>query len=196
MTTLNLQVGASDRDAFENNVGVVSVNGTTIILNNAGAWVGFGFTGVTISPGDTINSATLQFYITTTSRDDNEEDVYGEAADNSAAFVASANNISNRSRTTEKVTVSADSVGVGFYSVTGLVSVIQAIIDRAGWANGNALSLILDGLTGVNIQPDTWDNNPSQAAKLDIDYTAASTGKSQPIIRQQSRQVPIAHLRI
>lgn len=182
MTTLNLQVSASSDDAFENASGTITLNGTTMVFNNAGYWIIYRFQNVTIPQGSTINTATLQYYVTSTTRDDNEQDVYGEAADNSAQPTTGANNISSRSRTTAKVTVTADSVGVGFYSVTGLATVVQEITDRAGWTSGNALSLIMDALTTPNLAPDTFDNNPTNAAKLDIDYTEVSTG--QPITKR------------
>lgn len=177
MTTLNLQVSASSDDAIENASGSVTLTGTTMVFNNAAFWIGYRFLSVTIPQGSTINSATLQYYVVNTSRDDNEHDVYGQAADNAGTFTTTTNDISSRTRTTAKVTVTADAVGVGFYSVTGLAGVVQEITDRAGWVSGNALALIMDALVTPNLGPDTWDNNPAQAAKLDIDYTAPSAGE-------------------
>lgn len=173
MTTINLQVSASSDDAFENNVGTVTTNGTSMVFNNAGYWIGYRFLNVTIPQGATINSANLQYYVTSTTRDDNEQDVYCEDVDDSATFTTGASNISSRTLTTAKTTVSADSVGVGFYTVS-ITSAVQEVINRAGWVSGNDLSVIMDALTGVNLAPDTYDNSPTNAAKLDIDYTAAS----------------------
>ena len=175
MTTLNLQVSQSSDDAFENAVGTVTINGTSMVFNNAGYWIGYRFQGVTIPNASTINTATLSYYVTSTTRDDNEQDVYGEDVDDAATFSTAASNISSRTLTTAKTTVSADSVGVGFYAVD-VTAVIQEIINRAGWVSGNDLALLMDALTGVNLAPDTYDNSPTNAAKLDIDYTASGGG--------------------
>lgn len=181
MTTINLQVSASSDDAFENAAGTVTINGTTMVFNNASFWIGYRFLNVTIPQGATINSANLQYYVTSTTRDDNEQDVYCEDVDDAATFSASANNISSRALTTAKTTVSADSVGVGFYTVS-ITSAVQEVINRAGWVSGNDLAVIMDALTTPNLAPDTYDNSPTNAAKLDIDYTEVSTG--QPITKR------------
>lgn len=172
ITTLNLQVGASSDDAFENASGTVTINGTTMVFNNASFWIGYRFTGVTIPQGSTINSATLQYYVTSTARDDNEHNVYCQAADNAGTFTTGTNDISSRTLTSANTSVTANSVGVGFYSVS-ITAAVQEVVNRAGWTSGNALAAIMDALTGVNLAPDTYDNSPTNAAKLDIDYTAS-----------------------
>lgn len=144
-----------------------------MVFNNAGYWIGYRFLNVTIPQGSTINSATLQYYVTSTTRDDNEQNVYCQADDNASTFTTGASNISSRTLTSANTSVTADSVGVGFYSVS-ITSAVQEVINRAGWASGNALAVIMDALTGVNLAPDTYDNSPTNAAKLNIDYTAAS----------------------
>lgn len=181
MTVLNLQVSASSDDAFENNSGTMSLTGSTVTFNNAGFWIGYRFLNVTIPNAATINTATLSYYVTSTTRDDNEQDVYGNDVDDAATFTTAANNISSRTLTTAKTTVSADSVGVGFYAVD-VTAVVQEIINRAGWVSGNDLALIMDALTGVNLGLDMYDGTPANAAKLDIDYTEVSTG--QPITKR------------
>ena len=175
MTTLNLQVNQSSDDALENASGGVTINGTSMTFNNSGFWIGYRFQNVTIPNASTINTATLSYYVTSTARDDNEQDVYGEDVDDAATFSTAANNISGRTLTTAKTNVTANSVGVGFYAVD-VTAVVQEIINRAGWVSGNDLALIMDALTGVNLSPDTYDNSPTNAAKLDIDYTASGGG--------------------
>lgn len=193
MTTLNLQVSASSDDAFENAVGTVTTNGTTMVFNNAGYWIGYRFTNVTIPQGATINMATLSYYVTSTTRDDNEQDVYGNDVDDAATFTTAASNISSRTLTTAKTTVSADSVGVGFYAVD-VTAIVQEIIDRAGWASGNDLALLMDALTGVNLAPDTYDNVAANAAKLDIDYSAGLSATVNQVSETDTAQA-ITHLK-
>lgn len=190
MTVLNLQVSASSDDAFENNSGTMSLTGSTVTFNNAGFWIGYRFLNVTIPNAATINTATLSYYVTSTTRDDNEQDVYGNDVDDAATFTTAANNISSRTLTTAKTTVSADSVGVGFYAVD-VTAVVQEIINRAGWVSGNDLALIMDALTGVNLGLDMYDGTPANAAKLDIDYTAGAA-TAIPVVIHHLRQQRIS----
>ena len=176
MTTLNLQVTASTDDAWENAAGTVNTTGATIgTLSTGNMWGGFRFLNVTVPNAATINAGTqLQVYINSTSFDDLVCDVYAQAIDDAATFSTSANDISSRSLTTAKTSVNATAIGVGWY-VISLTSVIQEIVNRAGWVSGNDIAIIIDALGGINFQCRTWDNDTTLAAKLDIDYTAAAT---------------------
>ena len=188
MTTLNLQVAASTDDAWQNAAGTVDTTAAIIgTLSTGNMWAGFRFNNVTVPQGATINTATLQLYLNTTANDDLVADFYCEAADDAGTFTTGASNISSRSRTTAKASVSATAIGVGWYSVTGLAAAVEEVTDRAGWASGNDLAIILDALAGISFQCRTWDFDTSLAAKLDIDYTAASAG--QPTIAR-GRLVP------
>ena len=176
MTTLNLQVAASSDDAFESAAAAVTLNGLTIPLAAAGQWGGLRFNNVTIPQGATINTATLQIYIHSTATDNVQADFYCEAADDAGTFTTGSGDISGRARTTAKVSVSANNVGTGWYSVTGMAPAVQEVTDRGGWASGNDLVVIIDPVAGTDLQFRTWDHDTSLAAKLDIDYTAASAG--------------------
>lgn len=171
MTTLNLQVGASTDDAFENAAGTTTTNGAAIgALTTGNMWAGFRFQNVAAPQAASVSVATFSPYVNSTSTDDAVFDVYGEATDNAAAFAASANNVSGRSRGTQKTAVNATAVGVGFYAID-VTAVVQEIFNRPGWASNNALALIIDALAGVNFQCRAYDGNASEAAKLDITYT-------------------------
>lgn len=187
MTTLNLQVAASSDDAFESAAAAMTLTGLTIPLAAAGQWGGLRFNNVTIPQGATINTATLQIYINSTATDNVQADFYCQAADDAGTFTTGAGDISGRTRTTAKVSVAANNVGTGWYSITGMASVVEEVTNRGGWPSGNDLVVIIDPATGVDLQFRTWDHDTSLAAKLDIDYTAASTG--QPTIAR-ARLVP------
>jgi len=186
MTTLNLQVAASADDAFENAAGAVTTNGTAIgTLSTGNMWAGFRW-AVAAPQGVTVSSATAQFYVNSTSFDDLVFDLYAQAADTAAAFTTTTNDVSGRARTTAKTGVNAASVGVGWYSVD-VKAAAQEVIDRAGWADGNYLALIIDALAGINFQCRAYDGDTSLAAKLDITYVDPSTG--QPMVAR-GRLVP------
>ena len=177
MTTLNLQVAASSDDAFESAAAAVTLTNVVIPLAAAGQWGGLRFNNVTIPQGATINTATLQIYVNSTATDNVQADFYCEAADDAGTFTTGSGDISARSRTTANVAVRANNVGTGWYSVTGMASVVQEVTDRGGWASGNDLAVIIDPVTGTDLQFRTWDHDTSLAAKLDIDYTAAAAGQ-------------------
>ena len=173
MTTLNLQVAASADDAFENAASAMTLTGAAISLAAAGQWGGLRFLNVTVPNAATVNTATLQIYIASTSNDNVYLDAYGEDVDDAATFTTSAANISGRTLTTAKTPIGSSNVGAGWYSIN-VTSAVQEIINRAGWASGNDLAIILDALTSVDVQLRTWDHDTALAAKLDIDYTAAA----------------------
>ena len=54
------------------------------------------------------------------------------------------------------------------YGSASLVPIIQEIVNRAGWASGNALALLIDG-TGTRTAR-AEDKDPVLAPKLHIEY--------------------------
>lgn len=125
---------------------------------------GFRFPNVTVAQGATISSATIQFEqlagLSGLGSQIGNQTIYGEAADNSAVFATTSNNISGRSRTTATGTKMLDTATGGASQTADVTSVIQEIVNRAGWASGNALSILFIG-TGTAasnwIQPYMWD---------------------------------------
>lgn len=177
MTTLNLQTGASSDDARENG-GTMGLTATTLLISGPGHILGFRWTGVTIPQGTTLTSATLSFYVTGTADDTpNGVAVAAQAADNAGTFTTATNDISGRSLTST-VTWSGSNIGAGWQTID-VTTPIQAVINRAGWVSGNALVVIVTGVTGASIRVDAYDGTPANAAKLDIVYT--SGGGNTPV---------------
>ena len=178
MTTTTFQVGSGNDDGREPGSGTPILNDASeiaMLTNSANTFIALRFTNVTVPQGATINApgTTLEVYIVSTSYDDPDVDVYLEDADNSAALSTASNNLSGRSLTTAKVTWTATGVGAGWRSPGSLAAVVQEVTDRAGWASGNAMTVLLDSLSAANnlrIRPYEYDT--TLAAKLTIDYTA------------------------
>ena len=175
MTTINLQVGASTDDAEQ--------SGTTVVLTGTSPdwdpslWRGYRFLNVTIAQGATIDAATAQFNCNSATDNDVRSDIYCEATDDATTFTTGASDISNRSRTTTKGDWDADNLTQNAFATTStLVGPVQEVINRAGWASGNDLNLIVETLTGSNASITHYDGGSTLAAKLDIDYTAAAGG--------------------
>lgn len=104
------------------------------------------FQNVTIPQGETIVSAILTVYAHEDEEDEAIITVYGEAVDNSEAF-AEDEALADRTFTTAFVdwTCSDSWTMWESYSSPDLKSIIQEIVDRPGWASGNALTLFMQG---------------------------------------------------
>lgn len=171
MTTQNLQVNASARDAVEAAGGTVSINSANDNIVSSSAEYGLKFASSAIPQAATITSAILECYCDNAAFDDPNFNIYGQAADSPADFTTAANDISSRPYTTANVLWSATGTGTGFIQSPDIKTVIQELVNRAGW--NNLIVLILDANTGVNFKTNHYDGVPANAAKLTITYTSA-----------------------
>ena len=176
MTVLSLQVAASADDAYQVNT-TSSIIGTAHTSDATNEWFGFRWQGVTIAQGSTITEAILSVNINSGTLDDPDHTFYGEAADNAAEFTADASNISDRPRTTATVVWQSLDLGVtggDFAAVPDVKTLVQEIIDRAGWASGNALVIVCHGSADVNrdLALNMYDSSAAFGATLVITYTA------------------------
>lgn len=182
MTTLNLQVNASAGDAWVANRALnnsVQIATTVLTFGNNGAATSFGvrFVSVTIPQGTTLTSATLTLTANATySGGAISMIVKGQAADNPGVFLTTGKDLDPtvRARTTAASTAwnLASVVADTAYS-KDVTSVVQEIINRAGWASGNALVLIGDDNASPSSDwQDMWayDGSTTKAPKLDIVY--------------------------
>lgn len=187
MTTLNLTITANADD----NSGTASglTNATLTITgrhNTAGVYRGFyRFQNVTIPQGSTINSATFSAQaVDTTSTSTYATKLYANAADN-PSNPANATALHALSLTTANTTVTTNlSTTNSVRNSFDVTSVVQEIVNRAGFASGNALMILwIDNGSSNNITRrwnDYSNGGSSTGPKLDIDYTepAPSTLRS------------------
>jgi hypothetical protein len=191
-TTLNLQVGASADDGEQASSDAMNITGSSPGSDSTTEHVGSRFQNVTIPNASTINDAIYTVSLVSATLDEPLHQVRGQAADTTLAFTTALNNIDSRPRTT--ATVQWNSTGLG--SSTGFVewgaatfggagatieTIIQEIVNRAGWVSGNSMVLIweqhtLDATRDLFI--DEYDASSAQAPKLDIDYTGAGPSTS------------------
>lgn len=104
------------------------------------------FTGVTIAQGTVLTSAILTFRLTGGNSLDATNSVItitGDDVDNSAALSSSHRPSSGWTNTTATVTKNGLST-TGIDYTVDITTIVQEIIDRAGWASGNSLSLKLE----------------------------------------------------
>src|SRR5439155_14212179 len=155
VTTLTVPIGAGSDDAEESAGAVALANAALKIVNRAGVnqTVGLRFARLPIPKGATIQSAYIQFQCRVQTTGAASLTIEGEAADNPGTFTKTTNNISSRARTSANVGwVPAPWGTVGAQGpdqqTPGLTSVMQEIVNRAGWNSGNAMVFIITG-TGV-----------------------------------------------
>lgn len=188
MPTLSLIVGASADDArnLTPNSTFTATAATHHLGNFSGSiyYIGWRFTGVTIPQGATITSALLTMYVSNVNGGVLAlVSFWGEATDNAATFASGATP-QNRTHTTAQVNQTFTTVNWGTvgYQTNGteipdLATIIQEIVNRPGWASGNALAIVATDNGSTNpgyVGTATWDNASTKATKLDITYTTGS----------------------
>ena len=110
--------------------------------------VGLYFNQVNIPFGARVSEAYLQFEADETSQGSVALEIFGEDTDQANPFSVRRNNLSNRQRTTSKAIWNpAPWTRVGDKGTaqksSDIKGIIQEIIDRPGWKQGNALSIII-----------------------------------------------------
>lgn len=149
---------------------------------------GFRWNSVTIPQGATINSAYVTLYCANVNGGTTAKTIwYGEAADNAVTFSnTTANKPEGRAHTTASTakdfaTASWTVVGYNTGDKVDVTSIVQEIINRAGWSSGNSLVIVAtdNGSSNTNyIGHSTYDRAVDRGAQLDIDYTVSSGAPS------------------
>jgi hypothetical protein len=184
LTTLNLQVGASSDDAYQDSGGTANITSAAAAAGTGTSGVtplrtyGVRFTSVTIPQGASIVSANLTVCKRNTTFNDVRGTWFGQADDNAATF-SGGEDMTARTQTSATVVCSenisrTDGVFYAFPTGASWVSIVQEIVNRSGWASGNAMVFVFIGdnassFTSTDVN--SYDNSPSVAAKLDIDYS-------------------------
>lgn len=148
--------------------------------------IGIRFNGASIDPGSTITDAYIQFTCDEVKNNDPCNLVIrGEASDDASTFSETSQNISLRPTTTAFVNWSPPvwlSVGeAGLDQRTpDLSAIIQEIVDRAGWYDGNSLALIISG-TGTRTAEAYSGGEPLLHVEwrlhdYEVGFTLASSG--------------------
>lgn len=151
--------------------------------------VGLRFQSVSIPPGATINSATIQFHV-----DEVEPNaavtvtITGEDVDDAITFTSSNDNLSDRPETSASVDwaiphwPSVDAEGSD-QETPDLSTIIQEIVNRPGWSSGNDLVILMKSYTGSGYRTaEAYDGDSGDAPLLEVTYTPDTTPPSAPSI--------------
>jgi hypothetical protein len=175
---LDVPVAAGTDDAEERSASV-STSGTDLEMVVDGTTVqtvGLRFAGVTVPAGATITKAYVQFSTDEAATLTTNLTVAGQAADNPPGFTTVSKNISSRSRTAATVAwtptawPTAGARGVD-QQTPDLAPIVQEIVSRPGWADGNALVVVVTG-SGTRTASAS-ERGAAKAPVLHLEYGSA-----------------------
>lgn len=140
--------------------------------------VGMRFTNAIIPQGATITNAYVQFWVDETDSGACTLVIKGEDTDDADEFEDSDWNITLRSTTSASVAWSPPAWGTVGEAGTNqrtpdMSTVIQEIVDRAGWSEGSAIVIIISG-TGTRTA-ESHDGNASSAPVLHVEWSGSSS---------------------
>ena len=170
-----VRVAASTDDAEEGPTGSIGLTSSDLeLVQDANAQtVGMLFNCLTIPQVATILNVFVQFQVDETSTVATSLSLQGEATDNAITFAGANSNISSRAKTVAAVPWNPPA-----WSTVGqagpeqrtpdLAPVVQEIVDRTGWSNGNSLVIIVTG-TGSRVA-ESFNGAAAAAALLRIEY--------------------------
>lgn len=165
--TLVVPLSADEDDAEEGGLnGAMALTSSDLELGEYDTWtqtdpntgldveqgvqtIGVRFNNITVPPGASILSATIQFQCDATGSEDVELTIFGEKTENAAPYVESElYNISNRTKTTASAVWSVPPwINVGDRGLeqrtVDLSEILTEIISQPGWTSGNSISFIM-----------------------------------------------------
>lgn len=145
------------------------------VESGANQFVALRWQSVTIPQGATINSASITLRTPNSgSINDQSLKIRGIAEDNTSDFPTNPN---ARTRTTAAVNWSITGAAINTdYTSPDIKTIIQEIVDRAGWSSGNALGIFIDD-NGSSFFLDyiAFEASSTTCALLSVDYTEATT---------------------
>jgi hypothetical protein len=157
---------------------------TTILLDSPdldflnGRFVGLRLRDVDIPPAAGILHAEVQFTVAPGSTPGAlTVQIAGEAADNAPPFSTAPGSLGALPTTSNSVPWNPPDWAVvgeaGPDQLTpDLAAVLQEIVNRPGWMQGNALALVIKGTAGAALRKAfAYDGQPAAAAVLSVDYT-------------------------
>lgn len=184
MATYTGTITNGSDDAQETS-GTMSLTATSLNANATTQISGMRFSGVDVPRGSTVTAASLELYLISSSYDDPDVVIRGQAADDAPAFATTAGDITNRAKTAAAVSWQASALGIGAETTPDLAAVVQEVIDRPGWADGNALALFIQGASGGSLLRWASVESANAAAALTITYTPPGGAAARAMHRAQ-----------
>ncbi|MDZ7617838.1 MAG: malectin domain-containing carbohydrate-binding protein, partial [Patescibacteria group bacterium] len=182
-----LAVAHPHDDAEESAAGAVSLGSSDLELtmDKSQQQIGLRFHSVPLPRGAKIRRAHVQFAAKDASSEPTDLMILGHAADDAPQFSTTANDISSRQRTETAVAWNPPAwnrADAGPAQQTpNLAPIVEEIVARPGWSQGNALTLIVTG-TGKRVAW-SFEGKKEDAARLLIEpEPPADKPKSAPVL--------------
>jgi hypothetical protein len=144
--------------------------------------IGLRFTDIQIPKGAIITNAYVQFTAKTANTDImNPLLISGIAEDNASAFPETTNSVSGKSTTANNVSwipepwISVYGSGVA-ERTSNIKDIVQEIINRDGWSQGNAIALKIEGTSSAYRRAYSYNGSASKAPKLVVEYFQSNDG--------------------
>ncbi|MEE9569859.1 MAG: metallophosphoesterase, partial [Candidatus Binatia bacterium] len=184
---LEIRVSTGDDDAEESQSGSVGLGSSDLelIRESSDQTVGMRFNGVTIPQGAAITNAYIQFQADETDSGATYLTIEGQNIGNAPTFSSSSGNISSRARTAASVSwnpvpwTSTGQAGLD-QQTPDIAFVIQEIINRLDWFEGNSLVIIITG-TGKRVA-ESRNGSSSGAPLLHVEYTTGPVANRAPSV--------------
>ena len=171
--TFEIQVSASESDAEEDSLGAVNLTDTTLDLGGLYRKVGVRFANVTLQKNAPITRAYIEFSTAGQDSANTTFSIEAVAQDNPTAFTTGIFNISILPVYSEAVDwvmnyawVTTDEV----HQSADITALVQKLVDRSGWASGNAMAFVISNGEDVFRKAKSWNADPAKAPKLHIEY--------------------------
>lgn len=181
--SISVRVSTDNDDAEESNSsGSVDLSSSDLELINDGGrdpqTVGIRFQDIAIPAGATITNATIEFETDVTDTEPASLVFHGEAADNPGPFTSATGDITLRPLTA--ASVSWDDVLPWNtinekHQTPDLSPIVQELVDRDGWASGNALVFLVTG-SGERTA-ESFDGEEPAAPLLFVEFCPARNGQ-------------------
>ena len=136
--------------------------------------VGLRFDNIFLQPGNTIDSAFIQFTVDETRNEPGTLQIYGEADGASLPFASLPYDISSRTKTSASVSWSPptwNSVGVAtnVQRTPSIAVLVQEVVDNAAWDGlGRPITILIEG-TGKRVA-ESYEGSAQASAKLIVYY--------------------------
>ena len=180
-------VAASSDDAEESSSGGVALTSSDLEFVTDGSTtqtVGMRFAGVGIPAGARITRAYIQFVADESQSEATALTIKAQAVDSAPTFTTASFNVSSRQRTSAGASWSPAAWTAGQSGLDqrtqDLAAVLQEVVNRPGWASGNAMAFIVTGSghrTAV-----AFDGNSAGAPLLHVEYSSGSSSNQPPLV--------------
>jgi hypothetical protein len=178
---LEVSVASGNDDAEEKvDTGVIDLTSSDLELVREASdqLIGVRFGSLAVPQGATILRSYIQFTVDEATSETTNLVFRAQESDNSAAFTSTSRDISSRPSTSVSVAwpnvaawTTVGEAGVAQSSPL-LDPLIQAVVDRPGWSQGNALTILISG-SGKRVAK-SFNGSSSSAPKLHVEYMPPS----------------------